>query len=199
MICPKVLALSASIVESYACQVLASLNPLIGKEVSLSAANTVNRVYSYMEDLLSLNVSRSSSLCPVPLTLLYYPFPLPMATWQNYLSRYQDHRYASHICNGLTEGFRIGFDYSCKPCPSSRNMKSAMDNELVIESYIADKVELGHLPRSSPFSRFINTSLFAVIPKKGRPNKWRLIVDLSSPKGASDNNGIRSALKIHKH
>ena len=150
-------------------QVLASFNPVIGKEVLLSAANTMNRVYSYMEDLLSLNVSRSSSPCPIPLTLLSYPFPLPVDTWQIYLSRYQDHRYASHICNGLTEGFRIGFDYSCKPCPSSRNMKSAMDNELVIESYIADKVELGHLPCSSPFLGSSTPVCLVLSPKKAAP------------------------------
>ena len=33
-------------------------------------------------------------------------------------------------------------------------------------------------------------SSFGVIPKKGQPDKWRLIVDLSSPGGASVNDGI---------
>jgi hypothetical protein len=33
-------------------------------------------------------------------------------------------------------------------------------------------------------------SRFRVIPKRGQPNKWRLIVDLSSPEGRSVNDGI---------
>ena len=34
-------------------------------------------------------------------------------------------------------------------------------------------------------------SRFGVIPKAGQSNKWRLIVDLSSPEGRSVNDGIR--------
>ena len=41
----------------------------------------------------------------------------------------------------------------------------------------------------SPFPR-LHISSFGVIPKKGQPGKWRLIVDLSSPGGASVNDGI---------
>ena len=33
-------------------------------------------------------------------------------------------------------------------------------------------------------------SRFGVIPKSGQPGKWRLIVDLSAPALASDNDGI---------
>lgn len=45
----------------------------------------------------------------------------------------------------------------------------------------------------SPIIKLIHTSPFGVIPKKGQQNKWRLIVDLSSPKGASVNDGINTA------
>ena len=37
-------------------------------------------------------------------------------------------------------------------------------------------------------------SPFGVIPKSGQPGKWRLIVDLSSPEGASVNAGIEPEL-----
>ena len=40
-----------------------------------------------------------------------------------------------------------------------------------------------HYPR-------LHISSFGVIPRKGQPGKWRLIVDLSSPGGASVNDGI---------
>ena len=36
----------------------------------------------------------------------------------------------------------------------------------------------------------LQISSFGVIPKKGQPGKWRRIVDLSSPWGASVNDGI---------
>ena len=36
----------------------------------------------------------------------------------------------------------------------------------------------------------IHVSPFGVIPKKGKPNKWRLILDVSSPIGKSVNDGI---------
>ena len=38
----------------------------------------------------------------------------------------------------------------------------------------------------------LQISSFGVIPKKGQPGKWRLIVDSSSPWGASVNDGIRA-------
>ena len=37
-------------------------------------------------------------------------------------------------------------------------------------------------------------SRFGVIPKQGQPNQWRLILDLSSPAGASVNDGVSTAL-----
>ena len=39
----------------------------------------------------------------------------------------------------------------------------------------------------------LHVSRFGVIPKKNQPGKWRLITDLSSPDGASVNNGIDPA------
>ena len=36
----------------------------------------------------------------------------------------------------------------------------------------------------------VHVNPFGVIPKKGKPNKWRLILDLSAPTGGSVNDGI---------
>ena len=38
----------------------------------------------------------------------------------------------------------------------------------------------------------LHISSFGVISKKGQPGKWRLVVDLSSPQGASVNDGVSS-------
>ena len=43
---------------------------------------------------------------------------------------------------------------------------------------------------STPPVRRRSSSSFGVIPKKGQPGKWRLMVDLSSPWEASVNDGI---------
>ena len=40
----------------------------------------------------------------------------------------------------------------------------------------------------------IHYSPFGVIPKKGKPDKWRQIIDLSAPEGHSMNDGIRREL-----
>jgi len=61
---------------------------------------------------------------------------------------------------------------------------------------LADEVALGHV--SGPFSYssvpHAHISRFGVIPKNHQPNKWRLIVDLSHPKGRSVNSGISKEL-----
>ena len=38
----------------------------------------------------------------------------------------------------------------------------------------------------------VHISLLGLIPKKNKPGKWRMIVDLSSPRGSSINDGISS-------
>ena len=40
----------------------------------------------------------------------------------------------------------------------------------------------------------VHISPFGVIPKKNKPNEWRLILDLSSPQGSSVNDGISKEL-----
>lgn len=73
-------------------------------------------------------------------------------------------------------------------------MLSARQHRSVIEDYIAKEVKLGRLiplpVNLEPSS--VHISPFGVIPKKGRPGQWRLIVDLSSPAGSSVNEGINS-------
>ena len=40
----------------------------------------------------------------------------------------------------------------------------------------------------------MHCSPFGVIPKKHKPGKWRLIIDLSAPEGSSVNDGIAKEL-----
>jgi hypothetical protein len=81
---------------------------------------------------------------------------------------------------------------------AARNLKSAYDRPDIISAYLQREVELGRLhalpslPHLSP--PLLQISPFGAIPKKYKPDKWRLIVDLSSPKGYSVNDAIASEL-----
>ena len=118
-----------------------------------------------------------------------------------FLELHPDRTFALYLANGLLSGFRIGFDYDHKSCaPAWRNMSSAANNPLVISKYIKEELALGHLIpiQTDALNSFpaIQLSLFGVIPKRSQPNKWRLIIDLSSPKGASVNDGINQSLTL---
>ena len=69
---------------------------------------------------------------------------------------------------------------------------SANQHAEVIDVYLENEVRLGRVvgPFDSPPVQNLHISSFGVIPKKGQPGKWRLIVDQSSPQGHSVNDGI---------
>jgi len=67
-----------------------------------------------------------------------------------------------------------------------------------VSAYLVHEVDLGRMPivPSTPQlgPPLLQISPIKVIPKKNRPDKWRLIVDLSSPEGHSVNDAIRQNL-----
>ena len=69
---------------------------------------------------------------------------------------------------------------------------SAYQHAGVIDVYLANEVRLGGMvgPFNSTPVQNLHMSSFGVIPKKGQPGKWYLIVDLSSPQGHSVSDGI---------
>ena len=116
-------------------------------------------------------------------------------TWLAYLRKHPDHRFAEYIYQGISNGFRIGFNYASPLHPARGNMSSTRDNATVVDEYIEEELQIGRLVSVTPSSiPGIQLSPFGVIPKRGQPNKWRLIIDLSSPKGYSVNDGIDPAL-----
>jgi len=94
--------------------------------------------------------------------------------------------------DGLRNGFCAGFQHFRKLKSANSNKASANQHPEVIGGYLANKVSLGRVaePFSSPPLLNLHISSFGVIPKKGQPGKWRLIVDLSSSSGLSVNDGI---------
>ena len=153
--------------------------------------------YIYMEDLqtLSSRVPSSSTNSP-PTTWYAINTPLRVDEWQQQLKEHPDPEFAEYLLRGMTEGFCIGFNYQDCTCKSAkRNMKSAFDNPQVVRDYLALESKLGRIEGPLDIGTpCIITNRFGVIPKQHQPGKWRLIVDLSHPKGASVNDGIEQDL-----
>ena len=98
------------------------------------------------------------------------------------------------VLEGLRNGFKLGFHHQLLLKSATKNKPSANQHAAVIDDYLAHEVSRGRVPgpfRSPPFPN-LHVSSFGVIPKVGQPGKWHLLVDLSSPGGASVNDGIDS-------
>ena len=73
----------------------------------------------------------------------------------------------------------------------------SIDNPQVVSDYIAEELTTNRLIEFSveeAESLGIHCSPIGIIPKKNKPGKWRLIVDLSSPTDASVNDSIQKEL-----
>ena len=88
----------------------------------------------------------------------------------------------------------MGFDPgSCQLVARRNNMVSVDDHPEVVAQYIQNELARGRVVQLNPKLgkvQGIHTSPFGVIPKKNKPNKWRLILDVSFPMGHSMNDGI---------
>ena len=130
-------------------------------------------------------------LCQVP-----SPLSARLSTWTKRLAPHPDRDFANYILSGIEHGFRVGFEYSHPLSSAKRNMLSASQHPKVVENYLGNERAEGRIlgpinPRSVPG---LHTSRFGVIPKGHSSGKWRLITDLSSPEGASVNDGISPTL-----
>lgn len=108
------------------------------------------------------------------------------------LIRHPNRSKVNFVLQGIREGFRLGFDKPVTLKSAKRNKLSTCQHAEIIDAYLANEVRLGRVggPFHSPPLPNLHISSFGVIPKKGQPGKWRLIVDLSSPLGHSVNDGI---------
>ena len=114
------------------------------------------------------------------------------------LRGHPNREFAGLIVSGVRQGFRDGFDYHRfdQLRSNRRNLGSAYDYPEVVSDYLENERThhriVGPLvPRSTiP----VHTRSFGMIPKRHQANKWRLIVDLSSSKGGSVNDGVECSL-----
>ena len=95
-----------------------------------------------------------------------------------------------YVLEGLCNGFHLKSNPS-RLSSARRNMPSAYQHKEVIDKYLQTEINRGSIAGpflSKPFDQF-QISRFGVIPKSTE-GEWRLILDLSYPKGASVNDGI---------
>ena len=151
--------------------------------------------YRYTNDLLRLEEAVSYEAL-LPGVCGFVSTPLNHAMWSLLMSEHPDRQFVGYIIRGLRNGFRIGCRSSAPELRSaSSNMFSAVLHPEVINKYLREEVEANRLVEV-PCAGIdtIHISRFGAIPKKHQPGRWRLIVDLSSPRGLSVNDGIDPAL-----
>ena len=152
------------------------------------------RQYPYTQQLLSLGKNYPQHTKILPEELYQINSPVRLSVWQEELARHPDQAFAQYIIQGLSQGFRIGYQHKTSSLkPAKYNILSASQHPDVVSSYLHEELRLNRVVRMSTREAEdlgIHCSPFRVIPKKHKPGRWRLIVDLSSPPGTRVNNGI---------
>ena len=149
--------------------------------------------YRYTADLLALQSCRPQVATMLPPFCCKIITPLRVDAWRRALSSHPDVELRDYILNGICQGFRIGFSHNSQSTrPSQSNMLSARDHPEPVREYLQTEIEAGRVigPLNRALFPSVQISRFGVIPKRAQPNKWRLILDLSSPANASVNDGI---------
>ncbi len=149
--------------------------------------------YAYTADLLTLASRRA--VCPLPSVRGWSHIKCPMVPelWEECLASHPDRAYVDYLVRGLQEGFRIGFRHGSASCHSaSTNMQSADVHPVVISNFLRSEVAAGRVlgPVEPDVAAQVQVNRFGLVPKGHQPGKWRLIVDLSFPRGHSVNDGI---------
>ena len=149
--------------------------------------------YTYLSHLLAFQNLHPIQACPaIPDSCKEIITPLKLYEWGQLLSTHPDKEFVRYILQGIQDGFRIGYDRNCTRVSAKHNLPPR--NPAAITEYLQNELRLGRITKcpSGEGHREIHISPIGIIPKKNKPGKWRLIVDLSSPDGASVNDGISS-------
>ena len=138
--------------------------------------------YAYTSDLLHLQSCVNPSPPALPLELSRIISPLIPSAWSHFLQFHPDQGYAKYLLTGITQGFRIGFQYTSPTLLSAKsNHPSALDHPDIVSKSLEAEQEKGRLIDPISPSRYphLHVSSLGVIPKK-HSSKWRLIVALSN-------------------
>ena len=155
-------------------------------------------MYPYTHDLIQLELRGSTGQrTQVPQHAQNIVTPLIAEHWAIALEEHPDQAFVRYIVTGITKGFHIGFDHSSKRVYSStQNMQSALRNPGPVVAYLEAELAANRIvgPFTTEEVPLVQVSRFGVLPKSGQPGEWRLILDLSSPRGFSVNDGVDPSL-----
>ena len=166
---------------------------------SLPSGFMARQPYPYTTQLTALSQCISRKAQPLPEGLEQITTPLQLPFWRKHLSQHPDQQFATLVLQGIEYGFKVGFQWGSHTLHSKQsNMVLAKAHPSVVTEYLEQEVKQGRIARlpSMEFAKEmqLHISPFGVIPKKNKPGKWRLILDLSSPEGHSVNDGISKDL-----
>ncbi len=162
-----------------------------------AACSISNSKYKYTDELWCLDRARRVQDSAERVESPQCTSPLRMEAWAMFLAVHPDQAYARYLLAGIASGFRIGFGGSLDLSRTrrSRNLRSAYRHPGKVSEYLESELGAGRLlgpftasEPSLPPDTWLNP--FGLIPKCRQANKWRLIVDLSAPRGHSINDGI---------
>ena len=102
---------------------------------------------------------------------------MKLNAWSDLLALHPDKAFVAYILDGIHQGFRIGFQYSRHSCRAAkRNMRSVAEVPQVVSEYPDTERRLGRVVLLEDASaQSVQTSPFGVIPKRGKPDNWRIV------------------------
>ena len=152
--------------------------------------------YEYGRQLLELEACAGERSVVLLDYLRKVVTPIKLDARAEALSTHPDQIFADYIQRCISQGFRIGFNPALASVQSSKaNLASAMQQAEVVDKYLQEELAANKIIQvQEGDAALIHCSPSGVIPKRNRPNKWRFILDLSSPAGHSVNDGISKDL-----
>ena len=123
-----------------------------------------------------------------PIGGLGLPLFASLSQWQLKLQDHPDKDFVHYILEGILHGFRVGFNYMQESSPLCSETSPQWRIIFRLCSSILQIRLIG--PLASGEAVAVHCSPIGIISKQHKPGKWRLIHDLSSPEGASINDGI---------
>ena len=112
-----------------------------------------------------------------------------------------DRQFVNYILTGIRKGVHIGVERSVTLHRTrAGNLPSVHSMPDLVGQHIQEERAAGRLlgPLPPALARDCQVSPIGLIPKPHQPGRWRLIVDLSSPRGSSVNDAI-SVDRCHLH
>ena len=145
----------------------------------------------------SLPVLPTFHRAPSPLWVLTQRIstPLQADAWVRALADHPQPGWVHALLRGMRSGFRISLQTSAQCRSDARPRPSAQGHSQVVGEFLRHQVAAGYMmdPFDPQKCSGVVTSSIGVVPKS-TPGKFRVIVDLSRPEGASVNDQLHREL-----